>query len=354
MLRCACCLALCHCAAALAAKDPLYRLPIAEPLAASEAVYVCTHLHAEASVPAILALGTAGPAKVWLNGVEVARESRTRPKLAPDTARVYTRLDAGASFLLVKLCGPGDAAFHAKIMGVDGKAIADLAPRQPFDVDAPSEGLTWAYIGPFACHPEACVLDTRFPPEQHPAGPPKDAASTCRWALSANARTEPSSALLNPGFEFVDAEGRPYAWYAWWGAAETAESAAEGKRSLRLPRTRRASTREIKSHPFVVDPRKPARLCFDYRILRAGASDRGVVLSCWVQWLDNGLRVVGAAHICAIKPADVKATVWERRQSESLDLPFAAAFARVQFKSWKSQSEVLIDRIVFENPPPSQ
>lgn len=336
---------------AAAATDPLYRLPIAEPLAANEAVYVCTYLRADASVPAILALGPAGPAKVWLNGIEVYREPSSPPKLAPDTMRVFTRLSAGPNFLLLKLCGPGQASFHARIMGADGKPIPDLAYADPLDVKAACEGISWAHIGPFACHAEACVLDTRFPPEQHPAGPAKDAGSTFRWAPSAKPRPKPSSALLNPGFEFVDTEGRAYAWYTCSGAAETAMVAVEGERSLRIPPSDRPCSREIRSHPFVIDARKSTRLCFDRQVLASAKSGKGVALACWMQWLDRDRRVIAATPVCEVDAGSVQTPNWQHCRSQVLTPPFAAAFARVQFKTWKSQSEVLIDRLVFDSPP---
>ena len=245
----------------------LHSLPLPGPLSATEAIYACTYVHCESASLAVVELGVAGPIKVWVNGLEAAREPRTKGKVEPGSSRVFVQLRGGLSFVLLKLCGPGEAKFHAGIVGRDGKRIAGLTYRPPLDPDEASESLQWAHMGPFRCHREACVLDTKFSPELRVGGPPRDVSSRHRWQSGDEGSVEPSAGLLNGGFEFVDETGQPYAWRAMWGRLETTANAPKKGRSLRFPPSRTPVTREIVSHAFAVDPRVWSSVVLEYKII---------------------------------------------------------------------------------------
>jgi len=323
-------------------------------MSATQVVYACTYLHCESASVAVFELGVLGPIKVWVNGVEVAREPIANGKLAPASSRVFVQLPGGESFVLLKLCGPGEAKLHAAIVGRDGKRIVGLTYRQPLDPKEVSETLQWAHLGPFLCHREACVLDTKFPPELRLAGPPQDISSFHRWAPPRGKVVEPSGELLNGGFESVDENGQPHAWRAMWGTMETVRGPQQGRLSLRFPPSQTPVSREVLSHAFTVDPRKPAFAAVVYRVPSASHGTDGVALSCSIQWLDGDLGVVGVTPISGVEAPQQQGGVWRRVEEHGIRPPHHAKFARVQLKSWGSQREVLIDEVVYEVADASQ
>ena len=334
---------------ALAAKDPCYTLSGAGALGKHEALYACTYVHCELAQPAVLALGVPGPYKVWVNAAEVGREPAAGGRLAADTSRVPAQLREGPNFILLKLCGPGKPAFYCKFLGLDGKPMLGVTPRQPLRADEEAGALTWAFICPFSCYADACVLDTRFLPERELAGPPRDASSLCRWQPMVPGRPKPPAELVNGSFEFVDADGQPYGWRATVGSAQTSPDAIDRARSLVLPSSERPVSREVMSYPFAVNPRKAARASLRFKLpdTEAGHPARSVALSVWVQWLDEQRRVVGAEPVCVVASSDSDSGEW-RTASRLLRLPFEAACARVQLRTWQNRRSVLVDHVAFQ------
>ena len=93
-------------------------------------------------------------------------------------------------------------------------------------------------------------------------------------------------------------------------------------------------------------------MALHYKLISAGLGHTdaasSIALDCWIQWLDADMVVVAAAPICRVLPAEASPGQWRTRRSGPLRPPFGAAFARVQIKTWRCTSEVLVDDVAFE------
>lgn len=337
-----------------AGADPLYRLAVERPLSATEIAYACTYLHSEAPQPAVLSIGAAGPVKAWLGGVQVLRDPRTLRKLSPNSARAFLRLPEGRSFLLVKVCGPGEPAFHFRFTAADGKPLADVTWLNPLDPTASAAKLTWASIGPFCCYSADVALDTRYPVERNLAGPPRDAWPSLRWRLCVKARPDPGPELVNGSFEYLDPSGRLYGWYGWPKPPSVAPDAAEGKFALHWAGSQEPVSGEARSYPFIANVRRRIRVSFALKVALAGEAHAGQPLACWVQWLDAQRRVIAAAPVGPAEADLAGAGDWVVCRSDALRPPFDAALGRLQFKRWNTQSEVWVDHVQVEALGPSE